>query len=338
MKRLDAVIVGGGIIGLMSAWRATQRGLNVRVLERDQVGAGASSVAAGVLAPAGEPGDGTGALSAAAAGLWPGIAAELGEVGYTQCGSLVLSWHGERDAEGPWLDGDECRALEPGISPDCVGAVLLEDEALVDPRLVVAALAERLGDVVQTGVNVTGMDAGGATLDDGGRIEADRVVLAAGAWSALGLAPGLPVKPVKGQVLRFQGPRPASRIIETEGIYVVPRPTGETIVGATVQEAGFDTTVTDEATAEVLPPAIRAVPAVADLELVEAVAGVRPGSGDERPLLGDWNGILVASGHFRNGILLSSITAEFVAATLAGEEPPPETAGFEPSRFAGGTG
>jgi glycine oxidase len=334
MTRLDAVIVGGGIIGLMSAWRAQQRGLNVVVLERDRAGAGASSVAAGVLAPAGEPGDGTGPLAAAAARLWPGIAAELGDVGYTRCGSLVLSWHGERNAEGPWLDGDACRALEPGISPDCVGAVLLEDEALVDPRLVVAALAERLGDVVQTGADVVEVDEAGATLGNGGRVEAERVVLAAGAWSALGLAPGLPVKPVKGQVVRFMGPRPTSRIIESEGIYVVPRPTGETIVGATVQEVGFDTAVTDEATAEVLPPAIRAVPAVADLQLVEAVAGVRPGSGDARPLLGDWNGILVASGHFRNGILLSSITAEFVAATLAGEEPPPETAGFEPSRFA----
>ena len=140
---------------------------------------------------------------------------------------------------------------------------------------------------------------------------------------ALGLASGLPVKPVKGQVVRFQGPPPTTRIIQSEGIYVVPRPTGETIVGATVEEVGFNTTVTDEATAEVLPPAIHAVPAVADLRLVEAVAGVRPGSADERPLLGDWDGILVASGHFRNGILLASVTAEFVAATLAGDTPPP---------------
>ena len=135
-------------------------------------------------------------------------------------------------------------------------------------------------------------------------------------------------------MVRFRGPRPTSHIIESEGIYVVPRPTGETIVGATVEEVGFDTSVTDQATAEVMPAAIRAVPAVASLQMVEAVAGIRPGSADGRPLMGDWNGILVASGHFRNGILLASITAEFIAATLAGEEPPPETAGFEPSRFA----
>jgi glycine oxidase len=335
MGRLDAVIVGGGIMGLMSAWRARQRGLNVCVLERDRVGAGASSVAAGVLAPEPEA-DGIGPLSRAAARLWPAIASELGDVGYVHCGSLVLSWNGEREAEGHWLDAEECRAFEPGISPDCVGAVLLEEDALVDPRLVVAALAEQLGDAVRTGVNVASLDAEAATLDDGTRVEAGRVVLAAGAWSALGLAPGLPVKPVKGQVVRLRGPSPTTHIIESEGIYVVPRPTGETIVGATVEEVGFDTSVTDEATAEVMPPAIRAVPAVAELERIEAAASVRPGSADGRPLLGDWNGILVAGGHFRNGILLSSVTAEFVAATLAGEEPPPETAGFEPARFAAG--
>jgi len=331
MKRLDAVIVGGGIIGLMSAWRAQQRGLNVLVLERERVGAGASTVAAGVLAPEPEA-DGMGPLSLAAARLWPGIAAQLGDVGFTQCGSLVLSFDGAPQAEGPWLDAEQCHELEPGISPECAGAVLLEEDAQVDPRLVVSALAERLGDAVRTGATVVDLDAKAATLDDGTRIAAERVVLAAGAWSALGLASGLPVKPVKGQVVRFQGPPPTTRIIQSEGIYVVPRPTGETIVGATVEEVGFDTTVTDEATAEVLPPAIRAVPAVADLQLVEAVAGVRPGSADERPLLGDWDGILVASGHFRNGILLSSVTAEFVGATLAGERPPPETAGFEPRR------
>jgi glycine oxidase len=332
MRRLDAVIVGGGIIGLMSAWRARQRGLNVCVLERDRVGAGASSVAAGVLAPEPET-ERTAALSAAAARLWPAIAAGLGDVGYTRCGSLVLSWNGERDAEGPWLDGDECRALEPAVSPDCVGAVLLEEDAQVDPRLVVAALAEKLGDVVRVGADVVNLDGAGATLADGTRVEAGRVVLAAGAWSAVKLAPGLPVKPVKGQVVRFQGPCPATRIIQSEGIYVVPRPTGETIVGATVEEVGFDVSVTEQATAEVLPPAVRAVPAVASLVQVEAVAGVRPGSADGLPLLGDWNGVLVASGHFRNGILLSSITAEFVAATLAGDRPPPETAGFDPARF-----
>jgi glycine oxidase len=336
MRRLDAVIVGGGIIGLMSAWQARQRGLNVCVLERDRVGAGASTVAAGVLAPEPEA-DGMGPLSTAAARLWPGIAAQLGEVGYTQCGSLVLSWHGERDADGPWLEAAEVRNREPGVSPDCVGAVLLEDDALVDPRLVVAALGEQLRGAVRTGASVAGVDAEGATLEDGTRVEADRVVLAAGAWSAQSLAPGLPVKPVKGQVVRFRGPRLTTHIIESDGIYVVPRPTGETIVGATVEEVGFDTAVTDEATAEVLPPAIRAVPAVASLELVEAAASVRPGSADGRPFLGDWNGVLVACGHFRNGILLSSITAEFVAATLAGEEPPPETAGFEPGRAGHGS-
>jgi glycine oxidase len=141
------------------------------------------------------------------------------------------------------------------------------------------------------------------------------------------------VHPVKGQTLRLQGPLPATRIIRSEHVYVVPRATGETVIGATVEDAGFDETPTDEATDLLLRQAIRAVPAVAELELVEAVASLRPGTPDNAPLIGEWEGLLVACGHFRNGILLAPITADAIAALLTGNAPPPETGAFDPSRF-----
>src|SRR5690242_5018441 len=145
MERFDAVVVGGGIIGLASAWRAQQHGLRVCVLERAEPGSGASRVAAGVLGPDPET-PGFTALARASAELWPAFAGELGDVGYTRCGSLVLAFD-EDELEDGWLDGDTCRALEPGISPDCVGGFLLDEDAQVDPRRVARALAERLDDL-----------------------------------------------------------------------------------------------------------------------------------------------------------------------------------------------
>ena len=330
MERFDAVVVGGGIIGLASAWRAQQRGLRVCVLERAEPGSGASRAAAGVLAPDPET-PGFTALARASAGLWPAFAEELGDVGYTRCGSLVLAFDGD-ELEEDWLDGDTCRALEPGISPECVGGLVLDSDAQVDPRRVVAALRDRVAGV-RARADVVGIAPDCVVLADGSKVNADRVVLAAGAWTARRLAPLLPVRPVKGQTLRLRGPLPATRIIRSEDVYIVPRASGETVLGATVEEAGYDETPTDEATRLLLRQAICAVPAVAELDLVEAVAGLRPGTPDDGPLIGEWDGFVVATGHFRNGILLAPITADAVAALLTGDEPPSETAPFDPNRF-----
>jgi glycine oxidase len=330
MERFDAAIVGGGIIGLACAWRAQQRGLRVCVLERDEAGCGATRAAAGVLAPDPEtPGFTT--LARRSSELWPAFARELGDVGYTRCGSLVLAFDPLELDEG-WLDGDACRALEPGISRDCVGGLMLDEDAQVDPRRVVAALAERLDDL-RTRADVVEIAPTSVELADGSRIEADRVVLAAGAWLARRLARRLQIRPVKGQTLRLRGPLPATRIIRSEQVYVVPRASGETVVGATVEEAGFDTAVTDEATALLLEQAVRAVPAVAELQLVEATASLRPGTPDDGPVIGEWEGFLVAGGHYRNGILLAPVTADAIAALLAGDEAPDEVAPFAPGRF-----
>jgi glycine oxidase len=330
MERFDAVIVGGGVIGLASAWRAQQRGLRVCVVERGEAGCGATRAAAGVLAPDPET-PGFTALARRSAELWPAFADELGDVGYTRCGSLVLAFD-ERDVGADWLDGAACSALEPGIAPDCVGGLLLDEDAQVDPRRVVGELVQRLDDL-RTHADVVDLTPTGVELADGSRLAADRVVLAAGAWSARRLAKRLPIRPVKGQTLRLRGRLPATRIIRSEHVYVVPRASGETVLGATIEDAGFDETTTSEATALLLRQAIRAVPAVAELELVEAVASLRPGTPDDGPLIGDWEGLLIAAGHYRNGILLAPITAEAVAALLAGDEPPPETVPFDPRRF-----
>jgi glycine oxidase len=330
MERYDAAIVGGGIIGLASAFRAQKLGLHVCVVERAEPGSGATRAAAGVLAPDPET-PGFTALARRSAELWPAFAQELGDVGYTRCGSLVLAFD-EQELEDGSIDGDACRALEPGISPHCVGGVLLDEDAQVDPRRVASALAGQLDDL-RTHADVVDVTPASVELADGSRIAADRIVLAGGAWLARRLARRLPVRPVKGQTLRLRGPLPATRIIRSEDVYVVPRASGETVLGATVEEAGFDETPTDEATELLLRQAVRAVPAVAQLELVEVTASLRPGTPDDGPLIGEWEGFLVAGGHYRNGILLAPVTAEAIAALLAGTEPPSEAMSFSPERF-----
>jgi glycine oxidase len=333
VEQYDAAIVGGGIIGLASAWRAQQRGLRVCVLERATPGCGATRAAAGVLGPEPET-PGFLALARTSSELWPAFAGELEDTGYTRCGSLVLAFEGDLlEHHGEWLDGEACRALEPGIAADCRGGWLLADDAQVDPRRVVDALVSKIGTALRTNADVVAVTPRSVELADGSRIDADRVVLAAGAWSARRLARRLPVRPVKGQTLRLRGPLPATRIIQSEEVYVVPRASGETVLGATVEDSGYDDAPTDDATQLLLRQAIRAVPAVAELELVETSASLRPGTPDDGPLIGEWEGFLVASGHYRNGILLAPITAEAIVALLVGEEPPPETVQFDPRRF-----
>jgi glycine oxidase len=211
--------------------------------------------------------------------------------------------------------------------------MLLAADAQVDPRRVTAALVQQVGDALRANTDVVEVTPDSVELADGSRVVADRVVLAAGAWASRRLARRLPVHPVKGQTLRLRGPLPATRIIRSEHVYVVPRASGETVLGATIEDAGYDETPTGEATEILLRQAVRAVPAVAELELVEAVASLRPATPDDGPLIGEWEGLLVAGGHYRNGILLAPITAEAIAALLAGDDPPVETMPFDPKRF-----
>jgi len=372
-RQLDAVIVGAGTIGLACAWRAARRGLRVRVLERDAPGAGATHVAAGMLAPVGEADWGEDALvgmSLAAARSWPAFAAELERdtglgSGYESRGALHVALDRDEAEElrrrfelmaslelgAEWLRPRGCRELEPGLSPSCTAGVHLPGEAAVDPRQLVPALTTALEDAggelivdadVTDGV-FEGERLAGVVTADGREHRADRVVLATGAWSgAAGWLPSParpPVRPVKGQLLVLRGSPEqsvASRIVTTERVYMVPRAGGRLVVGATVEERGFDLQVTAGGVHELLREAYRALPDIGELELVEALAGLRPGTPDNAPLIGPGSidGLIVATGHFRNGILLTPLTAETVAALLCGEAPPPEARAAHPGRFA----
>jgi glycine oxidase len=352
-QRFDAVIVGGGVIGLACAWRAVRRGLRVCVLERDRVGAGASRVAAGRLAPISEADFGEEALlrlNLAAAERWPSFAAELSaEVGYERRGSVYVAL--DRDElealarlhelrrslslESSLLSGSGCRRLEPGLATRVAGGLHAPGEAQADPRRLLAVLAGQIqgaGGEIRSGVEVTEVGPDLARCGDGSAVTG-RVVVASGAWAAQ-LVP-LPVRPVKGQILRLRGPLPAERIVRSQHVYVVPRAGGEVVVGATTEERGFDTSVTAGAVHELLREAYRTLPGIAELELVEATAGLRPGSPDNRPFVRALSdGTLVACGHYRNGVLLAPLTGEAVAALLAGEEPPAELRAVEPPEVA----
>jgi glycine oxidase len=350
-------IAGGGVIGLGIAWRAAQRGMSVAVFDRGALGEGTSRVAAGMLAPVSEADAGERTLlraGLASAAAWPAFAAELETAagvspGYRTCGTLMVA----RDAdEAEWLErerllreelelpltrlrGSEARRREPALAPGVRLALDVPDDHAVDPRALVAALAvacERAGVVLRPGEEVAAHDPAGVTLASGDRVGAGRVVVATGAWS------GAPVRPVKGQILRLrdpEGPGLLDRVIRFEKGYLVPRGDGRYVLGATMEERGFDTTVTAGGVRELLQEAQLLVPGLDELVLEEASAGLRPGTPDNAPLIGEAGGVILAAGHHRNGILLTPFTAGAVAALLAGEEPPQELAAFAPGRFTG---
>jgi glycine oxidase len=390
-RSFDAIFVGGGVIGLSCAWLAARRGARVAVLEKGEPPAGATNVAAGMLAPVGELTFGEPELlklTLASARLYPEFVAELEEAtgettGYRRQGALHIALDRDEAAqlrrvhdlqrslelEAEWLPPRCCRELEPGLTPSFNGGVFAAGEASVDPRRLTRALLSALaaeGAVVGTGCEVVGGVFEGDRLrgvhvrtkgdgsasargwlaigaeashgwlrngvaEIGGALLAETVVLCTGAWSGqtewLPEPARPPVRPVKGQVLelraRDDGP-PCQRIIASERVYLVPRPDGRLVVGATSEEQGFDTTVLAGGVHELLREAYRLLPDVAEMELLGAIAGLRPGTPDNLPLIGPGaiEGLLLATGHYRNGILLAPLTAEWIAADLAGEARP----------------
>jgi glycine oxidase len=356
-RSYDAIIVGGGVIGLCSAWRAAQRGARVAVLERERPPAGATRVAAGMLAPVGELTFGEPELlelTLAAAELYPAFVAELEgatgmATGHRACGALHVALDRDEAAQlrrvhdlqrslglaAEWLAPSRCRELEPGLTPSPAGGVHAAGEGSIDPRRLTTALLAALegeGVEVRSGAEATealierGRIAGVRT-GAGGELLGGAVVLATGAWS--GRADWLPeharppVRPVKGQILELRPAAgeecPVGRIVASERVYLVPREDGRLIVGATVEERGFDTAVTAGGVHELLREAYRLVPEVAEMELVEAMAGLRPGTPDNMPLVGpgELEGLLLATGHHRNGILLAPLAADLIADLLS---------------------
>jgi glycine oxidase len=344
-RGFDVAVVGGGVIGLSVAWRARARGLRVVVLDRGELGEGTTRVAAGMLAPVSEAEAQERALLALgieSARMWGAFAAELHDVsgldvGLRTTGTLAVARdRDDKEALERELDlrdrlglraerllPSAARALEPALAPSIRLAAEFPDDHSVDPRALTAALvvaAERAGVVLRPGVDVTSLD----------ELEAEQVVLAAGPWSAA-LAP-LPVRPVKGQTIRLRGEQLLERTLRFEGGYLVPRADGRIVLGATVEERGFDTAMSALAVHDLLRDAAELVPGILELEIEELVAGLRPGTPDNAPLIGRLDErVVAATGHHRNGILLAPVTARLVVAELAGE---PEEHAFSPHRFA----
>ncbi len=369
----DAVFAGGGVIGLASAWAAARRGARVCVLEAAKPAAGATGVAAGMLAPAGEASWGEDALvslNLESLRRWPAFAEEMErvselEIGFVRHGALHVALdrdeaeslrrrhdlHQRLGLDSEWLARGGCRKLEPGLATGIRGGAHVPSEASVDPRRVVAALLaalERGRVAVETGARVTSAERrdGAWRLEtaDGRGFSGANLVVTAGCWSGQldWIPPDVrpPVRPVKGEILTLSGPADepvCERIVAGDRVYMVPRADGRLIVGATVEEKGFDTTVTAGGVHELLREAYRLIPEISELELVETSAGLRPGTPDNAPLIGEsaTPGLLIATGHFRNGVLQAPLTADCVAALLAGDEPPIDLAPYSPQRFAG---
>lgn len=364
----DVVLAGGGVIGMSVAWRAAERGLTVAVVD-DAPGQGATHAAAGMLAAVTEASYGEEALLAltrASLARYPAFVAELEAatglpVGLRTAGTLLVgfddddvraigelhSFQMELGLSAVRLVSREARRREPALTPRVRGALAVEGDHSVDARALHAALlmaAERAGvEVVRSRVSSLlvegGRAVGLATAD--GQVRGGVVIVAMGAWSGrLPGTPPVPVRPVKGQILRLRGEPLLSgtvrALVRGRAVYLVPYGKGGLIVGATVEELGFDGRVTAGGVLDLLTDAAEVVPGITELELVETTVRWRPGSPDNAPLLGASSlpGLLLATGHHRNGVLLAPVTADAVADMLTGGDPPEEVRALHPDRFA----
>lgn len=365
----DVVIAGAGVIGSALALALADGGRRVVVVDREEPGAGASSAAAGMLVVQGETAAAGPflALARASLPLFAPLAARLRDETGTdvelrqpgllhaaldeaEAARLEAALHRRRaeGGEARWLGPEEARRLEPALAPRITGALHDPAPCQVDNARFTRALADlaadrgatfRLGHavtrVMRDGDRVTGLET------EAGPVPAGVTVLAAGAWSAaLAATAGLdlPVRPVKGQMLESR--LPAGRLhalVWTEDVYLVPRAGGRVLVGATVEEAGFDTRVTLGGVVRLAAAAVEAVPALAGAALVRTWAGLRPGTPDGLPILGrvaGLEGLVLATGHFRNGILLAPITARLLADLILEGRSAPLLDLFALARFA----
>ena len=370
-SRPRVAIIGAGVVGLGIAWRLAHRAA-VTVFDRGKAGAGATHAAAGMLAACceAEPGEETLiALGRESQARWPAFAEELARVTGVNVelrreGTLVLAltaddqatiahhleFQRRLDLPLEWLSAAATRAREPRLAGKIAGALFSPEDNQVDNRKLAQALriaAESAGAnilehrpvkeiVVQSG------RARGVQLEDGITAPADIVVLAAGAWSRTigGLPPDRrpPVRPIKGQMfsLRMDAAAPLlTHVLWAPGVYLVPRRDGRLIVGATVEEKGFDNTITAGGMLTLLEAAWRAVPAVEELPIEEIWVGHRPGSRDDAPILGPGplDGLFYATGHHRNGILLAPVTADAMARLILDDVLDPAIKPFGLERF-----
>ena len=365
---VDVLVIGGGIIGLASAYENIRRGRRVLIVERTRLGAGATHVAAGMLAGAAETEATQPAMVRLAVDSLSRYPEFVGAVesdsglqcGYDTTGTLLVALdqdHLEHLQHGATehhrlglhceqLDAGEIRRREPRLSPRVVGGFAADEDLQVDPRALARSLAaaiEARGGTLVWPAQVLELESDGqwkAVIEVPGdrmEISAENVIVAAGAWTRdAAVACGqLPLRPVKGQVLRLRGERLLHHVIRTPDVYILPRASGELIIGASSEEQGFDARPTAGPTMDLLYNAWRALPGIYELELDEVSVGFRPALRDHLPAIGatEYNGLYVATGHYRNGILLAPATAALLADLLDGDDPE-LLRGLEPRRFA----
>lgn len=363
---MKVVIIGAGVAGLAIGWRLRQAGVDVTVLERAQAGHGATWAAAGMISATAEIGQvqtPESAFAYRARGLWPEFAREIEDVSgmticYAQSGALMIAMtlaEAEEDARRASADPDlkvftaqEARALEPMLTHEFCGALWASQEAHVDNRALGQGLARAFvhsgGTLVlnETVVRIeTRSGRAVAALTPSGLYEADVFVLAAGAWSGLidGLPPNAipPVKPMKGEMLALVPPNGVAlpgHVVWGNEVYLVPRG-DRLLIGATLEDVGFDTSLTAAAENWLSSRALALMPGLGDWKIIEHWAGLRPGSPDGLPLLGPSavSGLFIASGQYRNGILFAPAVAEILCGLVL--ERPGDFAAFDPRRFSG---
>lgn len=363
---MKVVVIGAGVAGLSVGWRLAEAGAEVVVLERAQPGRAATWAAGGMIAAAAENADQTtpdAPFAERAASLWPDFARAIEEksgraISYRRDGSLLVASTPARFAElaerriagTSLLDAAEARRLEPSLAETITGALHAPDDAQVDNRALGLALAHALvnaGGTLQTNEAVVRFEI------TRGRIagvrtpfavhHADTFVLAAGAWS--GEIEGLPrdivppVIPVKGEMIAFRPQQQAAlpaRLLWGNDVYLIPRH-DRLFVGATSTRDGFDTRLTDAAANRLAQNAASLLPGLAGWPLVEHWAGLRPGSPDDLPILGEsgLSGLYLACGQYRNGILFAPAIADALTSLILEHRSPPDIGAFDPKRFAG---
>lgn len=366
--RSDVCIAGGGIIGLAIGYELARRGQQITVLEAQGVGEqAAAGVAAGMLAPYGEVSVAhpeLTKLATASHDLYPGFIEELEALTgmstrFDQTGTLFVAAHRdhaapliqleaflrERGMAAERLSGPEARDLEPALAPAVSAGLLLADDWQVDPRRLMRALSAaitKLGGTIRERARVRGVERGDGMyhVRYGEPVEvltANRVVIAAGAWSEdIERGPEqLPLRPVRGEILRLRGERLIQRVVRSPGVYLVPRVDGELVVGATSEERGFDGRLLAGSVLELLRESYRLAPGIYDMELAESQVGFRPALRDHLPAMGrlDEDGLFIATGHFRNGVELAPISAQIMGSLLCGETADEPWHMFSPQRF-----
>src|SRR5216684_1337637 len=366
MKKFDAAIAGGGVIGGAIALELALAGLRVAVFDRQQPGQEASWASAGIISPAPESPAmiATVPLAKASVSLYPEFVAQVEEisgrnVGFRAKGTLealfshdtraelstIIALHHGLGLKAEPLRAEDARELEPALSEEVEAAVLRPEEASVDNRALTAAIleaAQRSGAEIFSGNGARGIwrqgnRCAGLVLQNE-KVEAKWTIIAAGCFSAAidGIARYAPVRPAKGQMVALRADDlKIDRVLWSEKIYLVPRNDGRILAGATVEHAGFDKRVTAGGIEKILSAAIELAPGLANARIEETWAGLRPDSPDHLPILGptDIDGLLMATGHFRSGILFTPITARLVREWITEQRVSVDWDRFSPLRF-----